>query len=207
MKSPREDDENQDLKNKEERPSHDSEGAAKNDTDSVRDLKAERERLQFDLASKENEIGRLKSKVQEYETKVADIREYIKKMETEISEIRDRARRDQDQLVQSRLANFFRPFLDILDNFERSLNASPSREDSFYEGIKLIQKQLLDVLQSVGLKRIDPINESFDPVRHEALAVQRAEQDDVILEVVKAGYEYKGQLIRPSQVVVGKKSV
>jgi len=197
MKSPREDDENQEVKKNEESPSRDSGGSEK----------AEQERLQFDLASKESEIARLKSKIQEYEVKVADVREYVKKMETEISEIRERARRDQDQLVQSRLANFFRPFLDILDNFERSLNASPLRDDSFYEGIKLIQRQLLEVLQSVSLKRIDPINESFDPVRHEALAVQSSEQDDIVLEVVKAGYEYQGQLIRPAQVVVGKKSV
>lgn len=172
-------------------------------------VKAELEEARAELRARSAEVKNLRDKLNQFESKTADIREYVKKMEAEIEDVRSRAKRDQQQQIDQSVSRFFSPFLDIVDSFERSMKSVESENSSFVEGVRLIHKQLEDVLKSSGLERIATVGEKFDPNLHEALStvpVQDDEQHEMVMEEVKSGYRYKDHIVRVAQVLVGQKA-
>ena len=73
--------------------------------------------------------------------------------------------------------------------------------------MELAARKLTKSLTNAGLEIVHPTNETFNPELHEAVATQPAkspEEDDVVATVFQPGYLFKGQLLRPAQVVVKK---
>ena len=92
--------------------------------------------------------------------------------------------------------------LPTLDNFERALSAG-GKEDTFYQGISMIARQLEEYLSSLGIEIIDSSG-SFDHNLHYAVAHVEDDQygQNEIIEELQKGYTYKGKVIRPSMVRV-----
>lgn len=74
------------------------------------------------------------------------------------------------------------------------------------DGLKMTIDKFLAVLKSEGLEELDPHDQIFDPATMECLTVAEGEEDKVI-SVKKLGYSLNGQVIRPAQVIVGKKTL
>lgn len=72
--------------------------------------------------------------------------------------------------------------------------------------VEPIHKALLDSLTKQGLERLDPVDEPFDPDRDEAVMHEPAEDGDhrgpIVAEVLRAGYGWKGRVVRPVMVKV-----
>lgn len=83
-------------------------------------------------------------------------------------------------------------------------NSLPPGEISV--GLRMLLKQLLEVLKGEGLEEIPAVGELLNPERHEV--VSSVENNDVpentIVEEVRRGYLLNGKVIRPSLVVVSK---
>ena len=71
-------------------------------------------------------------------------------------------------------------------------------------GVKISIDQMLTILRNEGVEKIDTIGRNFDPELMEAVATKQGEEGKV-LEEVKTGYTLSGRIIRPAQVIVGKK--
>lgn len=72
--------------------------------------------------------------------------------------------------------------------------------------VQPIHKALLDSLTKQGLERLDPADQPFDPDRDEAVMHEPAEDGDnlgpIVAEVLRAGYSWKGRVVRPVMVKV-----
>jgi molecular chaperone GrpE len=71
--------------------------------------------------------------------------------------------------------------------------------------VEPIWAALLGALEKQGLERIDPSGEAFDPNRHEAVMHEPADDGDdgtVVSAVMRAGYVWKGRMVRPAMVKV-----
>ena len=68
----------------------------------------------------------------------------------------------------------------------------------------MVQKNLLFALESAGLEKIEPRGQPFDPSRHEAIEkVQGSSYGvDTVVEELRTGYLFRGQVLRPSMVKV-----
>jgi molecular chaperone GrpE len=100
--------------------------------------------------------------------------------------------------------------LPVLDNFEHTLGGAEGIEDVeiLHKGIKIIYDQMLSILKSYGVEQIGSVGQKFDPSYHEAV-MQRVEPDKeeaVILEEFQKGYRLGQNVLRPSRVIVNKKS-
>jgi len=95
--------------------------------------------------------------------------------------------------------------LPLLDNFERALSAHENKEDSFYQGVAMIARQLDDTLAGLGVTPIalEPGDE-FDPNFHNAVAHVEDENlgQSQVAAVLQKGYKHKDKVIRYAMVKV-----
>jgi molecular chaperone GrpE len=75
------------------------------------------------------------------------------------------------------------------------------------EDVKQVAGALFDILSKEGLERIDPEGQPFDPAHHDAVAHEPVEGEGApempeVSEVMRAGYLWKGQVLRPAMVKV-----
>lgn len=96
--------------------------------------------------------------------------------------------------------------LPILDNLERALKIEEEQnnDNKFVEGVDLINKELLRILNQKGLEEIPALEEVFDPNCHDA--IERVQIKDlpnnIVTEVLQKGYRVCDKIIRPSLVKV-----
>lgn len=91
-------------------------------------------------------------------------------------------------------------FLEILDNLEKSTLFIKDN------GLKLIKDKFQKIFQTEGIKELSVLNKIFDPNTAECIEIIEGEKDNIVEEVLRKGYEWEGEVIRPAQVKVVKKS-
>ena len=76
--------------------------------------------------------------------------------------------------------------------------------DTLNEGIEMIRRNLRSALESAGLEKIEAVGKQFDPSLHEAVEKVQGKKPgaDVVVEEVRPGFVFRGQLLRPSMVKV-----
>lgn len=100
--------------------------------------------------------------------------------------------------------NLIRDLLVILDDFERALPSIELEENR--EGIRMIHKKLMKILDDYGLQPIECVGKRFDPNFHEVLCKERCDREpDTIIEEIGKGYHLKSKVIRPSKVKIAEK--
>ncbi|MFH0845795.1 MAG: nucleotide exchange factor GrpE [Patescibacteria group bacterium] len=123
------------------------------------------------------------------------------------------ARKDFDEQKKNLLsfanADLIIQIIPVLDSFEMALNHK-EEDDSFkqwLQGFSYIYNQLISILESNGIKQMNPLGEIFNPEFHTALEtikVDDKEQENIIMEVVQKGYFLNGKIIREAKVKVGE---
>jgi molecular chaperone GrpE len=121
-----------------------------------------------------------------------------------------RRRTDEERSEQAKLANsaLVLSLLPVLDDLERALgSASPDTDGgALVEGLQLIHRKLMNVLEGQGLSAIESLGQTFDPNLHEAVSYAEGEDGEVVQEWQR-GYKLHDRVIRPAMVCVGKKGV
>jgi molecular chaperone GrpE len=124
----------------------------------------------------------------------------------ETDNVRRRAQRDREDYVKYATESLLRELVPIFDNFDRALAAGRAAAGaaSVVEGVELIQRELLRVLERAGLTRYSAIGQPFDPARHEAIArvVSGEAAPDTVVQETAPGYMLNGRVLRPALVAV-----
>jgi molecular chaperone GrpE len=130
----------------------------------------------------------------------------LARSQAEFDNARKRAAREQQEFRDYASAEAIKALLPVIDNFERALSSASSQNSEFQTGIELIYKQLQDVLQKLGVRRLDAQGQPFDPRLHEAIEMVEtdAAPDHSVLDELQRGYMLKDRLLRPAMVKVAK---
>jgi molecular chaperone GrpE len=140
----------------------------------------------------------------ELNQQIEDLNNKLMRLQADFINYKNRVEREKKNIYSYALEDIFSQLLPILDNFERALN-SMEKNNSYYEGIKMIYNQMLDVLKKNGLKEIDCLDKPFDPNFHHAVITEDSDKEEgTILEVFQKGYMLNDKVIRPSMVKVAK---
>ena len=102
-----------------------------------------------------------------------------------------------------------REILNVVDNFNRALNLKDdNNEKSLEEGLTLIQKEILSILDKFNVKKINALGEDFNANFHQAMFEKETNEFEVgkVCEIVQDGYTFHDRLLRPVLVGVAKKS-
>jgi molecular chaperone GrpE len=119
---------------------------------------------------------------------------------------RSRAQADADRLYA--VGPLAHDLLNVLDNFERAMEAARSAgAPSIVEGLEMVHKQLLAALAKHGVEPIAALGQPFDPNQHEAMIQQpdaKHAEGTVVAELGK-GYRLRDRVLRPAKVAVSVK--
>jgi molecular chaperone GrpE len=155
-------------------------------------------------------VADLQRKVEE---KDKQLREYIAAYKKEVGEglerTKERLTREADQKLERTRGKMVLPMLDVLDALERSVVAAEQADnfEALLDGVKMVQKLMVQRLEEMGLSRVPSLGSPFDPNMHEALAmaaVTDPEQDKMVVMEFKPGFMLGERVVRPAQVQVGK---
>ena len=102
-----------------------------------------------------------------------------------------------------------REILNVVDNFNRALSLKDdNNEKGLEEGLNLIQKEILSILEKFNVKKIQALGEDFNANFHQAMFEKETNEfeDGKVCEIVQDGYTFHDRLLRPVLVGVAKKS-
>ncbi|MFC1887995.1 nucleotide exchange factor GrpE [Candidatus Cloacimonadota bacterium] len=123
----------------------------------------------------------------------------------EFENFRRRSVTEKSQWIKNANERLLLEICDIRDNFERGLEVGKNEKngESYKKGIELIFQQLENMLKKEGIKKIEAMNEEFDPQYHEALAHIPSElEDNKVVAVIQNGYMLNDKIIRAARVAV-----
>jgi molecular chaperone GrpE len=127
----------------------------------------------------------------------------LQRLQADFDNYRKRAQRDQEALVGRAGERIVKELLPVLDDLERALEAAEQHEEAkLEEGVKLVHRQLEQLLEREGLSLVET-DGKFDPHVHEALLTQPSESEEgSVIEVLQKGYRLGDRVLRPARVVV-----
>ena len=134
-----------------------------------------------------------------------ELHEQLLRRRADFENYKKRVERDRVQAERAAAARICQALLPILDDFDRALDALPS-DSPLREGLELIQRQLLGLLESEGVRSKDPIGEPFDPEAHQALSYEDVPgfAAGTVVETFRKAYFLGGRLLRPALVKVAR---
>ena len=156
-----------------------------------------------------------KSDKEFFEETIAGLEEKLKeaddkylRLAAEFDNYRKRTARQFEDMSQAGRIHVITQLLDVLDNFQRALEASAgsSNHDSLREGTQLVYKNLYDVLTKEGLEPIEAVGKPFDPNLHDALMQLESDEhpEGIVVQEMTKGYKLKDRVLRHSKVAVSK---
>ena len=130
----------------------------------------------------------------------------LKYMQADLENYRKRVDREMREAGESSVRSLVSRLLGVLDELALAVKHSEAKEHKgeLGEGIRMVESNLEAALESAGVERIDCVAKPFDPALHEAVEkIQGASgAEDVVVEELRPGFTFRGQLIRPSMVKV-----
>lgn len=96
--------------------------------------------------------------------------------------------------------------LPVIDSLEQALNNLSSEAPEDKEGIELTLKSFESALDKFGMIPIYPVNEEFNPEKHEAVTMEqdKDKENGAIGNVFQRGWELHTRVVRPARVTVIK---
>ena len=135
------------------------------------------------------------------------VMERLMRLQADFENYKKRTQKEKLDTYQFALEDIMTKLLPVLDNLDRAEAAADDNKDSYREGVQMVFKQLLSILQEEGLAEIKSMGEKFDPNFHHGVAVGEDpdKEDQEILEVFQKGYTFKEKVIRPAMVKVNNR--
>jgi molecular chaperone GrpE len=160
----------------------------------------------------------LEAMLDQLQAENAALREQVLRVAADAENAKRRAEREANDARAYAIQKFAKDLLGVADNLSRALQHAPkpgaSGDDAdtvvknFLTGIELTETALSGAFERNGLTKVDPARgDRFDPNLHQAMMEQPTEdvEPGSIVQVMQAGYELMGRIVRPALVIVAAK--
>lgn len=128
--------------------------------------------------------------------------------QADLENFRKRMRREREEELKYANVPLLTDLLPVVDNLQRGIESAAQGEQGsgLLDGIKMVEKHLLETMKKRGCEPIAAMGEPFDPNLHEAIMQQPSAdvEPGTVIHVTQVGYKLYDRVIRPSQVIVSK---
>lgn len=159
---------------------------------------------------KEEVIEEKSDEVKKLEDEIASLKESLLRNRADLENFKKRMKEEQIKERKYALQNILTELVDVIDIFESALNVKTDdvKLQNFLNGFKMLSSRYNQILENYDVKKINALNQKFDHTLHQAMDEEI--NDDVesgtIIKVLMNGYLYKDRVLKPSMVIVSKKS-
>ncbi|MBX9824994.1 MAG: nucleotide exchange factor GrpE [Xanthobacteraceae bacterium] len=146
-----------------------------------------------------------------------ELAEYKDRLLRTLADMENMRKRTEREVADARaygISAFARDILGVADNMHRAMQAlddelrakADESVKALLDGVELTERELMNVLEKHGVKRIDPLNQKFDPNRHQAMFEMEdaSVPSGTVVQVMQAGYLIGERVLRPALVAVSK---
>ncbi len=145
------------------------------------------------------------NKIKELTDKTKELTNSLQQLQAEFENYKKRIEREKQDLIKYASQNLIIKLLPVVDSFESALKNHKDK-NKFLEGMKLVFSQFYSTLEKEGLKQINPLNEKFDPYKHEVMMHEKSDKPNTtITEVLQKGYLLNDKVIRHAKVKIAKR--
>ena len=147
-----------------------------------------------------------KKKKDPKDEKIEELSDKLLRQMAEFDNFRKRTEKEKSAMYEIGAKDIIEKLLPVVDNFERGFTtvAEEDKEDAFVTGMEMVYKQLMTMLEGVGVKPIEAVGQEFNPDLHNAVMHVEDETvgDNIIVEEFQKGYTYRDSVVRYSMVKV-----
>lgn len=153
------------------------------------------------------------AKIADLEKKLAEATDRALRAIAEAENTRKRLEKERLDTGKFAVSGFARDMLGVADNLRRALAAikpeqletSPELK-SIATGVEATERELIRLFEKNGIKKIDPLDERFDPNLHEVIfeSPVPGKEPGIVIQVFESGYTIHERLLRPARVGVSK---
>jgi len=140
---------------------------------------------------------------EELKTQLAAKEDQFLRLAAEYDNFRRRSAKEKTEAYSKAKADAALAFLPVYDNLERALKQG-SEDEAFLKGVEMTMTQLVNVLDSLGIKAIEAEGKPFDPNFHNAVMHIKDETlgENVVAQVFQTGFIMGDKVIRFAMVQV-----
>lgn len=161
-----------------------------------------------ETAAEAEDIQSLREQIIEEKQKADNHLANWQRAQADFSNYKRRTEQEKNEQTKFSNAMLILNLLPVIDDLERALNTVPTALAglTWFDGLRLIYRKLLSLLENQGLQVLEAEGKDFDPNLHEA--IQHVEgEDGKVVQVFQKGYRLHDRVIRPAMVTVGQKLV
>lgn len=152
------------------------------------------------------EIMELQSTLEESQTQAAEYLDGWQRARAEFTNYKKRVERERQRIYKDAAGGVIKRYLPAIDDLERALKGRPQDGEgaTWAEGVELVYRKMLAILEAEGITRIEAEGETFDPNLHEAIVQSESNEHecDQVIEVLEQGYMVNDRVLRPAKVRV-----
>lgn len=157
----------------------------------------------LDKKNPENDLNAI---LEKKDAEAKDLLDKMQRLAAEFDNFRKRTQKEKERLYIDAVSDVVGKFLPVVDNLERAIKAAEQEESQgLKEGVNLVFRQIVDVLEKLDVKPIQAVGTCFNPEIHNAVMHIEDETMDcnIVVEEFQKGYIYKDEIvIRYSMVKV-----
>lgn len=147
----------------------------------------------------------LEELLQKAEAAAQEHRDAFLRARAESENVRKRAQADVAAAHKYAVENFASELVAVKDSLEAALATENATAENFKSGVELTLKQLKAAFDKFNVVEENPLNQKFDPHRHQAISMVEAEAEpNTVVTVLQKGYKLNDRVIRPALVTVAR---
>ena len=158
--------------------------------------------------TKDQIIEQLRNEIVSINDEKTQLQQVAQRSQADLINYKNRTEQEKTDIREKSKHNIILKLITVVDDVERAIASLPKNSDSdvWQTGIELIQKTLVNALESEGVSKINPLNQTFDPFTCEAILDQETKNatEGQVIEVIRTGYMINEKILRPAQVVVAQ---
>ena len=137
-------------------------------------------------------------------TELAEVKDKYIRLLAEFDNYRKRVARERGDLLKYQGENLIFDLLEVVDNLERALKHAEADPEKLREGLELIYRSFVDILNKWEIRSESSVGRQFDPLTEQAISIIPIPdvEPNTVLEELKKAYFYKDKLLREGQVIV-----
>ena len=185
----------------------------KSNEEDVKKTKQAKKKNVSDSTEKTSQVKNANDNISKLIEEIENLKEEKLRTLAETENLRKRFEKDKMDSIKYGNHNLAKDILTLGDNLSRALDAislDEKRSESFnnlVDGLKIVQKEFVTILEKHGVKKIESINKKFDHNYHQAMLEVETDEfnEGYVVQEIQSGFTLHDRLLRPSMVGVSKK--